>query len=225
MVCSEAVTQVVGRDYNVPALDADYLELRARAMDDLDQSVAELWVGMPSWRRASATVVIGANVGFGLLPATFQAVGDRRNGGVWLVSTGDRLDPIAEHEMREIKEVPGGGLTAEPEEYSIYGQDPTTYVPLIHIPMNSVALSLKVAFESVKPTLTDGGANDNDLQRIPVQYHQSCVILLMRERAKERRGDRGANFESAVERALRFIRRQERPGSDGPAQMPSFFGR
>lgn len=214
------ITQVLGHEFNIPALDADNTDRRTRTLEFLTQLVERVWYAKAwPWRRSISSVSVLVNTYASNLPADFQSIGDRRYGGVWL--SGEPLTGIPEWQMREIQESTDGGSTSTPEVYSIYGQDPTLYRYQIQVPKAAAGYTLRVAYESLPPTLDESG-NVANLQKIPAQYHQSCLIPPGRAWARRTFGAQDVDVDAEIEAAIRRIARAERAGAEAPVQMPAF---
>lgn len=219
------ITQILGREWNISALDSDNLERRARALEFLVQLAERIWFARAwPWRRSVSSVTILQNLSEANLPLDFLSIGDKRYGGVWLASTGDPLEPIPEWRLRDIRENPNGSTETNPEVYSVFGQDPTTYQYKIQVPLPATsAYNLRVAYETIPPTL-DESSNSANLNKIPAHYHQSCLIPPGRAFARRAFGAQDVDVDAEIDKAIKRMGDAERPGTDGPAQLPEFYG-
>lgn len=225
MTVVEYITQILGHEWNLAELDSDNTDRRTRLLEFLTQLVQRIWYAKSwPWRRNVATVSILQNASEANLPTDFLSIGDRRYGGVWRSADGHPLEPIPEWRLRDIRENPGNGSEIEPEAYSIFGQDAATYRYKIQVPLIATsAYNLRVAYETIPPTL-DESSNSANLNKIPAQYHQSCLIPPGRAFARRAFGAQDSDVDAEIEKAIRRIADAERPGADGPAQLPEFDG-
>lgn len=218
MTVTSFVDRILAYYENVGAADGNNTDRRQRILNWLQGVVETVWYARPwPWKRTSANVTM--TNGTGDLPADFGDFG--KFGGVYLPSTGQRLDLVDEQTIRDQRERPGAGATDTPKEVSVFGIDASFLQQLQTV---SFSGTLKVVYERVPPTL-DEAANVAQLQQIPVQFHQSALIPAVAELAKQSKGDATAQPDVALQRAIAIIARGQRPGTDGINQLPSVFGR
>lgn len=216
----QAIDQIIQGVYRLPLLDADNADRRARVLEWLQEIAERYWYARPwAWRRGVSdpfTLVAGVLE----VPSDFQAVGETRRGGVWVKSTGYRLEPVPEETMRDLLNRPGGINSSDPTAYSIYGLGASD--GLLNLVCNTSANTpLILAYEKAPPTIADS-ASDTGLVQIPGAYHQSAVMPALRAYARQRNGD-DVDPELFIQRGIALMAKAERPDADTPKQAPSFF--
>lgn len=174
------------------------------------------------FKDTSGTVTIPATIGKVILPADWSEFGVY--GGVYLRTTGERIDPKSPQEIRD-KQRKLNHIEAAPECYAIFGMDPATFRLYIQTAKSNVDVILDLDYMPVPPTL-DEGANVNNLKRLPEEYHQSVLMNRVKARAYESRGDETANVYRAIGmRGMSRMRSTLRPGKEGIQQLNTFSGR
>lgn len=226
MTVSGFIDQAIGRTDNIGATDAENTTRRSRYLEWTVEAVEEIrgerewtWVQVES----SAISVTSAN-GYASLPSDFQTMGEI--GTVVNVANGDVLEWVPPKDIIEARRGVSGSTSA-PEEYSIFDQDDTTGYLLIQLPPLAADISVRVLYLAGTPTLDESTNNDKLKVAIPVHYHQSLLMPLVRHKSQISKGDaRSTEWLDLYRRALaRAIRREFPAGKSGARGLRSFFGR
>ena len=227
MNVTEIISQVMARDDNVGEADADNLTRRTRLLEYLREVRDEVWWRRDwTWKKKRDTVTVPANQGYTTVPADFASLG--LYGGVFQTSGGGALDGVRlelkpEQVILELREA--GHSTGTPTVFAFFGQDATTYLQYIQIPMNPGALTLAMWYQSNPPAI-DETANVNAIKRIPEKYHQMVVVPGLRSKARETKGDAmWQKAEADYQRGLVWMQAEENRFQGETRQLPSFFGR
>lgn len=227
MNVTEIIDQVMGRDDNISEADADNLTRRQRLLEYLREVEAEIWWRRDwTWKKKRGTVTVPAGQGYVALPADFASIG--QYGGVFHPASGSgdgrKLEQVPESVIMEARE--SGQPGDVPQYFALFGQDPTTYLQYIQIPVNAGAVDLVLWYQPNPPTI-DEAANVNAVKAIPEKYHQLVVIPGLRSKARESKGD--AMWQHAMaeyQNGLKFMQEEEnRFQGEQNRQLPSFFGR
>jgi len=222
MTVTQFVDQQIKRTDNVNVNDPDNAERRNRVVEYLVEVFTDVWFRRHWWFRFTRQAGFSVpTTGTAVLPANFRQMGPY--GGLYLQTTGNRLDAISQQELEEIRERPGF-TTSTPEIYSIFGQDAATSAPLIQTPKSPVAVLYDLSYELQVPAL-DEGANVNNLVIVPADYHQSVLIPGVRAAMLFSRGDARTDKQMALyEAGLARMCGQERQMQESTQRLPSFFG-
>jgi len=224
---TEIIDQVLARDDNIVATDADNSTRRTRLLEYLREVEAEVWWRRDwTWKKKRATVTIPAGQGYVTLPADFSSMG--LYGGVYLPrggggADGTKLEMVPESVITDLRE--SNSSNSLPSEYALFGQDPTTFLQYIQIATNSGAVTLAIWYQPNPPDI-DEAANVNAIKAIPEKYHQLVVVPGLRAKAREAKGD--AMWQKAVadyEKGFVWMQSEENRFQGEYRQLPSFFGR
>lgn len=219
------ITQALSRMDNVGAADAANAERRTRYVEWVVESVEELR-GEREWtwvqKESSAISVTAANA-YASLPANFHAMGE--TGVVIDVATGDELEWTDPKSIIASRRGQVGTVTT-PEVYSIFDLDATTGQALIQFPPLGANISVRVLYLAAAPTLDDSTNKGNLKFAVPVHYHQTLLIPLLRHKSQMSKGDGRASewfglYQAALKRA---IRREFPAGKQSSRGLRSFFG-
>lgn len=226
MTPAEFRAQILGHVDNVSPTDAAYTDRESRVNEWLVETSNDLWVRRVwPWRRTSTTLTVTAALAYKELPLTFGAIG--HSGGVYLGATagatGDRLDPVDEQELMEMRRQPEGS-TSTPDVYSIFGYTDVgdgTSQQRLQLPPLSGNVDVFVDYEAQAPATIAAA-----LTVWPAQYHQSVLIPFVRGKALDSKGDgRGDKWTTSAERAYKEMAKNERRRKDSARGLRSFFGR
>ncbi len=224
MTASEIIDQVLSYTDNIPPTDADYANRRIRLLNYLREILAKVWYAKEwPFARRVATLPVLANEGFVNVPDDYLGLGDY--GGVLLAdqNSGDPLDHVPEHIIVQQRQT--GSTTQTPAIFSVFGQDPITLVKRLQFPMNAGDYNVLVNYLKDVPDITDGPPDNNGVDEIPVQYHQTVLVTGLQSRTLQSKGDASWNsLMGTHEAALLDMRRKERRRQGTIWQMPSFFG-
>lgn len=224
MTVTEIIDQVIERSDNIKGSPADYLDRRLRLLDFLREVVDDLWwLRDWPWRMKDGTVTVPAGGTSVAVPADFSDWG--HDGGLY-GPDGEPLDPVTEREMIDLQEA--GSHSDTPRCYSIFGIDDTglapTYRKLLQFPLTDTGASLRIHYDSIPPDLDEGLANGN-LVRIPVQYHRRLIVLGVKAKSRESKGDaRAPKTTGDYEAAKKSLLTVEARGRNQIRRLPSFFG-
>jgi hypothetical protein len=216
--------QILGHVDNVSPTDAAYADRETRVNEWVVETSNDLWVRRAwPWRRTTAALTVTAALAYKELPLTFGALG--HSGGVYLASSGtqgDRLDPVTEQELMEMRKAPEGA-TSTPDVYSIFGYTDVgdgTSQQRLQLPPLAGNVDVLVDYESQAPADITAA-----LTVWPAQYHQSVFIPFVRGKALDSKGDgRGDKWTQTAERAYRAMAINERRRKESPRGLRSFFG-
>lgn len=160
MRAQELIDKALRYGDNVSPTSADYLERRRLALSFLRDLVDEVWwLRDWPWKKKDTTVTVPANVGYTNLPVDFSSLGNY--GGVYSNVDGGKLDEVPESVIEDLKSGQNPWSTANPQVFALHGQDETTYLGQIKIPLNSTAVTLKIFYQSNPPFIMDAGDPDS----------------------------------------------------------------
>jgi hypothetical protein len=226
MNATEIVSQELAYTDNINPTDSDYADRRVRILYLLREVAADVITdGEWTWLRKVATpLTVAAGTGYVNLPVTFGQLGDY--GGVYLLSqqSGDPLEHVPEHEIRQAQM--SGVRTDTPGMFSIFGEDPITFAKRLNFPLNTGAYNVAVDYLLKVPDIDETVANVNNIKLIPEEWHQRVLLPGIRAKSLESKGDaRWQNHQAAYLAGLKRMRGKFRRRQGTIWQLPGFFGR
>lgn len=199
MTATEIIDQIIARVLNTPATDGDITNLRTRALEWTTEVCADFRDSYDfSWRYRTENVTIAGGDASSALPERFADVGP--SGSVIRVSDGVPLTFISPDEMRVIQ-MDSGTVTSTPGVYSVYDFDEEEFRDKIQIPTAAGDVILSLTYLYTPPTLIDD-EDDDSLEHIPSQYHQSVIIPGVRALAKNQEFVTDAAYVGGKKRAI-----------------------
>lgn len=159
MRAEEIIDKALRYGDNVSPTSADYLERRRLALGYLRDVVDEVWwLRDWPWKKKTATVTILASAGAANLPVDFNSLGNY--GGVYRAD-GGKLDEVPESVIQDLRAGTDPWQTNDPRYFALHGQDETTYLGRIQIPLNPTAVTLTMFYQSNPPFIMDAGDPDS----------------------------------------------------------------
>jgi hypothetical protein len=218
---AEFRAQILGHVDNVSPTDAAYADRESRVNEWLVEVSNDLWIRRAwPWRRTSTSLTVTSALAYKELPLTFGTLG--HSGGVYLTSTGERMEPVSEQELMELRRAPAGS-TSTPDVYSIFGYTDGgagTSQQRLQLPPLAGNVDVVVDYEVSAPADITAA-----LTVWPAQYHQSVLIPFVRGKALDSKGDgRGEKWTAAGEKAYLRMAIDQRKRKESPRVMRSFFG-
>lgn len=224
MTVSEIIDQVLSYTDNIPPTDADYANRRIRLLNYLREVLAKTWYTREwPFSRREVVATVGAGDAYAEAPDRFLKLGDY--GSVYLAEqpSGEPLDNVPEYRIVASRQT--GSTTDVPAIFSIFDQNPTTFLPRFQFPSNSGAYDIIVSFLLKVPLIDDGGPLNTAIDEVPEQYHQSVIVPGLQARTLQSKGDATWNSTQGFhEAALNDMKVQERRRQGTIYQLPSFFG-
>ena len=237
MTVQELIDKALSQGDNIPESDAAYVQRRRRALEFLREVVSEVWwSGEFTWKRREAPLTVPANAGQVVAPADYDDLGPY--GDLYLMIGGiQQLPPLEERPESEIQDARSGNApTTTPGIFAIFGQDAATFRDLIQLPINSVALSMRLAYMKTPPDLKDAGDPDETpgapltaanaaLQEIPARFHVNVLLNGVKAKLRESKGDaRWKKYSADYGAGLAQLKQQKSRFRSEHRRPPSFFG-
>jgi hypothetical protein len=157
----EIIDQGLAYGDNVPESDASYIPRRRRALSFMREVENEIWwAGDHHWKREDADLIVPAGAAQVAVPSNYDDLGPY--GDLYRVVGGvQQLPPLTEEPESRIQEARTGNRPTDlPRIFSIFGQDPDTFLDLIQIPVNPSELTLRLTYMRKPPKLLDAGDPD-----------------------------------------------------------------
>jgi len=220
---TQAISQVLAYTDHINPTDADYADRRVMLRYLLQELLGEVVTDCEwTFLRTGAQKTVSAGLGYVNLDANFGQLGDY--GSVHLASNldGEPLDHVTEDVIRNIWA--RGDRTNTPRCFSIFGEDPTTFVKRMNFPINDQSYDVVIDYLKGTPTI-DESSNVNNLKIIPEEFHQQVIIPGLRAKSLEGKGDtRWQNAEARYREGMKKMRAKFRRRQGTVTQLPSFFG-
>jgi hypothetical protein len=210
---------------NLGTADASNTARRARNLRFTKRAFGYVYL-YRDWpcRKASATIVVPAGVGYVVVPSTYLTIAYK--GGVYNTATGKRLTYADPQVITNLRERVSPVTTDDPDVYSIFGMDGTTKRPLFQIPTNVSDLTFKQWLDSEVPTL-DESTNVANLKIIPERYHETVLFPAVAAMIQSKKHDptvrtflQDPDFQAGLQQMVIT----ELPGKERFRQLPGFFG-
>jgi hypothetical protein len=234
MLCSELIDQILAFSDNISPAGADYNQQRRRHLFFLREEASQTYYAREwTWRMKGTTdphVVVAAGDARGLLPADFLSLG--KLGAVYnQTQNGTPMEPAAESEVTDL--IAMSTMLTNSRVYTIFGNNggspPQKY---IYIPPTTSAVTLRLWYHPLMPTLNDSTANGGDDSEdsnldlaCPQEYQQTVLIPGVRSRARRSKGDsRWSVDRDERMQGLNEMIRNNRRFQGGEQRLPSFFG-
>lgn len=237
MRVEEWIDAALARGDNVPPSDAAYVERRRRALELGLEVRDEVWNATHfPWKVRTVDLVVPASQGYVAVPENYDELGPY--GELYLMQGGivqvPPLEQKPEHEIHEART--GNNPTDTPAIFAIFGQDPVSFLDLIQLPINSTQLTLRLAYMKKPPTLRDAGdpdetpgaqltADDAALQEIPSRFHVSVLLVGLKAKLRESKGDaRWRKLEADYQKGITTMKEVKARFASSHRRPPSFFG-
>lgn len=228
MTVSELIYQIVAFTDNVSPSGADDDTRRQRILYFLIEEATQTYYSREWTFRLKSTdsphVVVAGGEANGLLPTDFLSIG--KLGAVYNdTQNGAPMDPAVESEVTDLiamsTSVTGSNI------YTVFGMNAASPPrKQIWIPKTTSAVTLRLWYHKLMPTLDESTNNANLDDAIPVEYHQTVIVPGVRMRARRSVGDnRWTADRDERMQGLNEMMRNLRRMQGGGQQLPSFFGR
>jgi hypothetical protein len=231
MTVTQLIDQILAYSDNVSPAGADETDRRQRILYwAIEEANATYYAREWTYRLKSTTtphVSVPANQGYGLLPADFLSIG--KFGAVYNdTQNGMPMEPAAESEVADL--IAMNSQLSNSRVFTVFGTEaqtpPAPPRKKIWIGPNPTAVTLRLFYHPLMPTLDETATNNNNLDlAIPVEYQQTVIVPGVRMRARRSKGDnRWSQDRDERTQGLTEMTRNNRRFQGGGQRLPSFFG-
>lgn len=214
MTTAALIDAVISYTDNSSSSDGDNALRRLRMLQWCQERFEEIWY-FRQWpfRARTGTVTVAAAANSGDLPSDFAEIGDQ--GGVY-----DGVIPLTEISQQQlVTERQSGNRMLSSYVYAIFDYNSSTLRKKIQTLTLGATTAFDLNYLSAAPTLADSTGATNNLDDIPVQYHQTVILPAVVARARMSIGD-DRDFENNFMRGLAHMVAQERGRKNIVRRLP-----